>query len=297
MPNEIRTVAFIGLGKMGSPMAANVARAGFELTVYNRTPEKMQPLLALGAKPASSARHAAQHADVVITNLMDDASVRSVVSGAEGLVSGLSAGAVHIGTTTNSPTLASELASLHRDHGSHYVAAPVLGRPEAAAEKRLVALVAGDPQIVERCRPLFSSFAATVTYLGAEPRTANSAKLAVNYFVISLIDLMGDVYAWAEKSGVSTEVIAGFLRNFLGHPGLQAYAAKVRARDFAEGGFELKGGLKDVDLMLAAAEEIALPLPHAAILRDKFAEGLRRGMEREDWSAITEVTRARAGIA
>jgi 3-hydroxyisobutyrate dehydrogenase-like beta-hydroxyacid dehydrogenase len=296
MPHEIRNVAFVGLGKMGSAMAANIAKAGFELTVYNRTPEKMRPLLALGARAASSARDAARRADAVVTNLMDDASVRAVVSGAEGLIAGLRVGAVHIGTTTNSPALASELTSLHRGHGSHYVAAPVLGRPDAAAEKRLVALVAGDHEIVERCQPLFASFTATVTYLGPEPRAANSAKLAVNYFIVSLIDLMGEVYVWAEKTGVSTEVMAGFFRVFFGHPGIQAYAAKIRARDFADAGFELGGGLKDVDLMLAAAEEIALPLPHAAILRDKFTEALRRGMDHQDWSAIAEVTRARAGI-
>jgi 3-hydroxyisobutyrate dehydrogenase-like beta-hydroxyacid dehydrogenase len=296
MPHEIRNVAFLGLGKMGSPMAANIAKAGFELTVYNRTPEKLQPLLALGARAARSARDAAQRADAVVTNLMDDASVRAVVDGAEGLIAGLPAGAIHIGTTTNSPSLAEELTKLHRDHGSHYVAAPVLGRPDAAAEKRLVGLVAGDPEIVERCRPLLGTFTATLTYLGPEPRAANSAKLALNYFVVSLIDLMGEVYLWAEKSGVSPDVMSGFFQAFLAHPGLQAYAAKIHARDFAAAGFELAGGLKDVDLMLAAAEEIAMPLPHAAILRDKFAEALRRGMGHQDWSAITEVTRARAGI-
>ncbi len=294
MPHEIRNVAFVGLGKMGSAMAANIANAGFDLTVYNRTPEKMKPLIALGARAASSARDAASRADVVVTNLMDDASVRAVVNGAEGLMAGLRAGAVHIGTTTNSPALASELASLHRGHGSHYVAAPVLGRPDAAAAKRLVALVAGDQEIVESCRPLLASFTATATYLGPDPRAANNAKLALNYFIVSLIDLMGEVYAWAEKSGVSTEVMAGFFRVFLGHPGLQAYAEKIRARDFADAGFELAGGLKDVDLMLAAAEEIALPLPHAAILRDRFVEALRRGMERQDWAAVTEVTRGSA---
>ena len=92
-------------------------------------------------------------------------------------------------------------------------------------------------------------------------------------------------------------MMAGFFRVFLGHPGLQSYAAKIRARDFADPGFELAGELKEVDLMLAAAKEIALPLPHAAILRDRFVEALRRGMERQDWSAITEVTRVRAGIS
>src|SRR5262245_2231020 len=172
MPNEIRNVAFVGLGKMGSAMAANIVNAGFELTVYNRTPEKMQPLVALGARAASSARDAARRADVVVTNLMDDASVRAVVNGAEGLMAGLRSGAIRIGTTTNSPALAVELATLHRGHGSHYIAAPALGRPDAAAAKRLVALVAGEQKIVERCQPLLASFTGSVTFLGAEPRAA-----------------------------------------------------------------------------------------------------------------------------
>lgn len=296
MDSGLRSVAFVGLGKMGSAMAANVIRAGFEVVVYNRTPEKAEALLRQGARAAKSPREAAAAADAVVTNLMDDDSVRAVVEGSDGVAAGLGAGKVHVGTTTNSPALAMELAALHAARGSHYVSAPVLGRPDAAAAKRLVALVAGDRGTVERCRPLLESFAATVTYVGSEPRMANSAKLALNYFVVSLIDLMGEVYVLAEKSDVSPDAMAGFFRSVLAHPGLQAYAAHIRARDFSEAGFELKGGLKDVTLILEAASAAGVPLPHATVLRDKFQEAVRSGMAAKDWSAVTEVTRMRSGL-
>jgi 3-hydroxyisobutyrate dehydrogenase-like beta-hydroxyacid dehydrogenase len=296
MDSGIRSVAFIGLGKMGSAMAANVMRAGFDVVVYNRTPEKAQPLLRQGASAAGSAREAAAAADAVVTNLMDDASVRAVVEGPEGVAAGLREGKVHVGTTTNSPALATELAALHAGRGGHYVAAPVLGRPDAAAAKRLVALVGGDREIVDQCRPLLDSFAATVTYVGGEARMANSAKLALNYFVVSLIDLMGDVYVLAEKSDVSPDLMAGFFRAVLAHPGLQAYAAQIRARDFAEAGFELRGGLKDVNLILDAASAAGVPLPHADVIRDKFQEAVRSGMGEKDWAAVTEVTRTRSRV-
>jgi 3-hydroxyisobutyrate dehydrogenase-like beta-hydroxyacid dehydrogenase len=297
MGNELRSVAFVGLGKMGSAMAANVLRAGFDVVVYNRTREKMQPLVQQGAEAAKTPRAAAESADAVITNLMDDASVRAVVDGPDGVAAGLAAGKVHIGTTTNSPALATELVALHARRGGHYVAAPVLGRPDAAAAKRLVALVGGDRQIVDRCEPLLGAFTTTVTYVGPEPRMANSAKLALNYFVVSFIDLIGEVYALAERSDVSPDLMLAFFRAVIAHPGLQAYAAQIRARDFGDAGFELKGGLKDVELILQAATVAGVPLPHATVVRQKFQEAIGAGLAAMDWSAVTEVTRAHADLA
>lgn len=296
MSNAIRSVAFVGLGKMGAAMAANIAKAGFGLVVYNRTREKLSPFVALGARPADSPRAAAESADAVVTSLMDDASVRAVVDGDDGLLCGLTRGKIHLATTTNSPALATELARLHTERGAHYVAAPVLGRPDAAVAKRLVGFVAGDRTVVDRCGDLLAAFTATTRYFGAEPRLANSAKLAINYFVISLIDLIGDVYTLAEKSDVPVDAVAGIISSLFAHPGLQAYAAKIAARDFSDAGFELSGGLKDAELIVGAATAVGMRLPHAEIVRDKFDEAVRAGMRQLDWSAITELTRARAGL-
>jgi len=294
MAQAIRSVAFIGLGKMGSAMAAHVLDAGFELTVYNRTPTKAEPLVARGARPAPSPKQAAAAADAVVTNLMDDASVRAVTDGAEGLLAGLRPGSIHVGTTTNSPALATELARSHAARGCHYLAAPVLGRPDAAAARKLVTLAAGPPEAVERCKPLLESWSAAVTEFGDDPAVASSAKLCLNYFVVSLIDVIGEVFALADKSGVATEKINGFFQMMLAHPGLKAYAARIAERDFRDVGFELAGGLKDGNLILDAARAAGVPLGHAEVVCDKFREAVASGMGSEDWAAVTEITRRRA---
>jgi 3-hydroxyisobutyrate dehydrogenase-like beta-hydroxyacid dehydrogenase len=294
MTQGIRTVAFIGLGKMGAAMAARVLDAGFELTVYNRTAAKTEPLVARGARPVRSPREAAAEVDAVVTNLMDDASVRAVVDGAEGLLAGLRPGSIHVGTTTNSPALASELERSHAARGCHYLAAPVLGRPDAAAARKLVTLAAGPLQAVERCKPLLESWSAAVTDFGSDPAVASSAKLCLNFFVVSLIDVIGEVFALADKSGVAAERINGFFQMMLAHPGLKAYATRIAERDFRDVGFELVGGLKDANLILDAARAAAVPLGHAEVVCDKFREAAASGMGSQDWAAVTEITRRRA---
>jgi 3-hydroxyisobutyrate dehydrogenase-like beta-hydroxyacid dehydrogenase len=293
----IHRVAFIGLGKMGSAMAANVLEAGFELTLYNRTAGKADPLVARGARLARSPRQAAAEADAIVTNLMDDASVRAVVDGADGLLAGLRPGSVHVGTTTNSPALATELARSHQTRAGHYLAAPVLGRPEAAAARKLITLAAGPQEASERCRPLLESWSAAVTDFGPEPAVANSAKLCLNYFVVSLIDVIGEVLTLADKSGVAVDKLNGFFQMMLAHPGLKAYAARIADRDFRDVGFELAGGLKDGNLILDAARTVGVPVGHAEVVCEKFREAVRRGMGERDWAAVTEITRLRADRA
>jgi len=294
MSQAIRTVAFIGLGKMGAAMAAHVLEAGFELTVYNRTAAKAEPLVARGARAATSPRAAAAQADAVVTNLMDDESVRRVVDGPDGLLAGLPSGSIHVGTTTNSPALAAELARSHAASGCHYLAAPVLGRPDAAAARKLVTLAAGEPEVFARCKPLLESWSAAVTDFGADPAVASSAKLCLNFFVVSLIDVIPEVFALAEKSGVATEKIKGFLQMMLAHPGLKTYAARIAERDFRDVGFELAGGLKDGNLILDAARAADVPLGHAEVVCDKFREAMASGMGSQDWAAVTEITRRRS---
>jgi 3-hydroxyisobutyrate dehydrogenase-like beta-hydroxyacid dehydrogenase len=294
MSQAIRKVAFIGLGKMGSAMAGHLLDAGFELTVYNRTAAKTEPLVARGARPARSPRHAAAHVDAVVTNLMDDASVRAVVDGAEGLLAGLRPGSIHVGTTTNSPALAKELERSHGERGCLYVAAPVLGRPDAAAARKLVTLAAGLPEGIERSKPLLETWSAAVTEFGADPAVASSAKLCLNFFVVSLIDVIGEVFALADKSGVATETINAFFQMMLAHPGLKTYATRICQRDFRDVGFELAGGLKDANLILDAARAAAVPLGHAEVVCEKFREAAASGMGLQDWAAVTEITRRRA---
>lgn len=295
MSEDLR-VAFIGLGKMGAGIARNIQKAGFALTVYNRTASKTQPFVEAGATMAASAREAAAGADVVLTSLMGDESVRAVVEGSEGVLAGLSPGAIHVGTSTISPACATELARLHAAHGSKYIAGPVLGRPDMAEAGELRTFVAGDKDAIARCSALFEAYSQMVVPVGTEPSVANAVKISINYMVASVIELMGQAYAFGEKSGIAAPYLALIMKTLFPQPQIQEYAERIQARKFEPGGFAMTAGLKDVDLFLKAAGDLRVALPYANIVRDKLLTALAHGMEERDWSGIYEITRQQAGL-
>lgn len=251
-------VAFIGLGKMGSAIAGNIARRGFDLTVWNRSPGKMDPLLALGARPAASAKDAAQGNDLVITSLMDDRSVLETLEGKDGVFAGMRPGSIHLCVTTISPSLAMDLAARHKAHGTLYVSGPVMGRPDVAAAGQLLTYLAGDPAAISSVIPVAEAFSQTVRVVSARASDANTVKLGINYSIVSLIELMGEVYAFTEKNGIDAAILKDFYQTVLAHPGLKQYAANILARNYPAGGFAMSGGLKDVKLMLDSAAQSGL---------------------------------------
>ena len=289
-------VAFIGLGNMGTGMASNIAKAGYKLTVWNRTADKTEPLVALGARASSSPADAVSGADIVITSLMDDKSILDNLEGESGFLAAMAPGSVHVCVTTISPQLADSLSSRHEKHGTRFVAAPVLGRPDASAGGSLIALLAGDEEAIKNATPVINSFASTVIPLG--PKTSHAAvlKLCLNYAVISNIELMGEIYACADKAGLSLEMIEGFFKIIYGFPVLHMYAEKLRTRDFSDGGFRMTGGLKDVQLMLDSAVKLGTTFDIGKVIEGKMLEGIDSGYQHLDWSAIYEVTRGRAGL-
>jgi 3-hydroxyisobutyrate dehydrogenase-like beta-hydroxyacid dehydrogenase len=292
----MKRVAFIGLGKMGAGMASNILEAGFCLSVYNRTVSKMKPLVDKGATAASTPREAAINADVAITCLFDDQSVLDVVNGEDGLLAGLKQGSIHIGTTTVSPKLAGKLAELHRKRGTSYVAAPIGGRPDAAEAGRLRTFVAGNPEDIEKCKPLFAAYTTAIINMGEDHSLANSMKLCLNYTAVSIIELMSHVYAFADKSGLDLTLVNEMFHGIFANPELQMYAAKIRKRNFDKSGFDLMAGLKDVQLMLEASTDIHAALSYANIIKDKLLLAVSNGMQRKDWSAIYEISRLQAGL-
>lgn len=296
MSEECLKVAFIGLGRIGAAIAHNILKAGFDFTVYNRTAAKMDPFIEQGATGTSSPREAAAGADVVLTCLMDDKSVLDNVTGKNGILAGLRPGGIHIGTTTISPGCAAQLAELHTAHGSYYLAGPVVGRPHHAETGQLLTYVAGDPEAIAKCTHLFNAYNRETTNVGPDHKVANSVKLAINYTVISLVELMGEVYAFAEKSGVDLLIVNQAIEMILDHPAMREYAKRIRMRNFDEAGFELISGFKDVQLMLQASTDTRAPLNYANIIREKFLTAISYGMEYRDWSAIYEITRMNAGL-
>ena len=297
MAGAIERVACIGLGRMGAGIARNIQKGGFRLVVYSRTAAKAEPLVQAGARRAGSAREAVAGADVVVTSLMDDRSVLDALEGPDGVLAGLSRDAIHIGATTVSPRCAREVAALHAAHGSRFVAAPVLGRPDVAEAGQLHTFVAGDPDAIARCEPVLQAYTAGVLNLGPNPAVASSLKLAVNYILSVGIDLMGQVYAFAEKSGIDANLMGQVMATLFASPALPGYSDRIRDRAFDEVGFALPAGLKDVDLFLDASAEARAPLPFAAIVRDHVVAALARGLEHKDWSAVSEIARVNAGLA
>jgi 3-hydroxyisobutyrate dehydrogenase-like beta-hydroxyacid dehydrogenase len=297
MRREGTVVACIGLGRMGAGIARNIQRAGFTIRVYNRTAAKMQPFADEGATAAKSPKDAAAGADVVVTNLMDDTSVLETVTGANGILAGLGPDGIHVDTTTISPPCARQLAELHAKHGSRYVAGPVVGRPDVAARGELRTFLGGDAGAIEACRPVVDTYTSLAINLGEDPGVASSMKLAVNYLGMATVELMGQVFAFGEKSGISPDMLNLVMGAFFGQPALQEYAQLIRGRSFGDPGFTLSGALKDVELMLQAASDTRAPLPFGSILRDKLLTAAARGMEDLDWAAVSEISRIQAGLA
>lgn len=289
-------VTVIGLGNMGSGIAGNVQRAGYELSVWNRTPSKMEPFVHEGALGCRTIQDAVNDADIVITSLMDDESILHATEGEGGMISALKPGAIHAGTTTISPDCANRLADIHKTHGSYYVSACVVGRPDAAEAGTLLTLLAGDKEIIEQTAKVCEAFSENIMKLPGKPSQANIMKLSINYTAISIIELMSEVYTFCEKAGLELKYMSNFYTNILNHPALKMYASKLVDRSFEDGGFAMSGGRKDVGLMLAASESEGVDFAIARIIRDKMDDAIDSGMETMDWSAIHEITRERAGM-
>jgi 3-hydroxyisobutyrate dehydrogenase-like beta-hydroxyacid dehydrogenase len=284
-------VAVIGLGKMGSGLAHNIQKNGFELVVFNRTASKAQVFCERGACQAKTPREAAALVSIVLTCLMDDASVHEAVTAPDGILAGLSPGSIHLCATTISPDMAGELTELHRKHGSHFVSGCVVGRPDAAQAGELITLMAGDKDSVERCKPVCATYSGTTLVLGEEPGLANHTKLSVNYFVVSSLELMGQIYAYGDAVGMDREFYANLFDASFANPTLRMYARKIRDKAFqGDVGFELTGGLKDVRLMLAASNATSRSLDYAPVIMGKMEKAIALGWAQSDWSVFTELS-------
>ena len=286
---------FIGLGNMGLPMARNLLKAGHEITVYNRTRERAESLLAEGAAIADQASDACA-SDVMITMLADDRALRAVVLDGQ-LIPRLSPGAVHISMSTISVELAQELTRTHAEAGSQFISAPVFGRPEAAEAAKLAVVAAGPARTIEKCQPLFDAMGQRTFVVGEEPSNANTVKLTGNFLILCVIESLGEAYALLRKSGVEPERFLEIMTSTLfAAPVYKTYGNLIAKEQFLPAGFKLSLGLKDVTLVLAAAADARAPMPVASLVRDHILAAIARNGEDLDWSSFSKISAENAGL-
>ena len=290
-------VGFIGLGHMGAPMARNLLKAGHRVTVYNRTHGKAEALAREGAQVADKVADACR-GDVLITMLADDAAVERVVFGEDGALHALRRGAIHISMSTISVALSDRLAEAHDKAGQGYVAAPVFGRPEAAAAAKLFIIAAGADATLSHCDQLFNALGQETFVISAKPSDANIVKLTGNFLIASVLESLGEAFALVRKAGIDPQRYLNILTNTLfSAPVYRTYGSIIAEQKIPADGFKMSLGLKDMRLALAAADARTVPMPVASLVRDHFMEGVAQGEGDADWSALGLLAARRAGLA
>ncbi|ORW30857.1 6-phosphogluconate dehydrogenase [Mycobacterium paraense] len=288
-------IGFIGLGNMGQGMAANLVGAGHRVTVYNRSPDKAEALVQRGATAARTVAEACR-AEVVFTMLADDRAVEAVTLGPDGIAASLPAGSTHVSSSTISVALSERLAAAHAEAGQRYASAPVFGRPEAASAAKLFVIAAGAPEVLQPLSPLFDAIGQRTFVVSEQPPTANLVKLSGNFLLASAIETISEAVALVSKAGVDRQQYVDILTSTLfAAPAYQTYGGLIARQEFEPAGFAASLGLKDVRLVLAAGEQLQVPLPVASLLRDRFLTLVATGGGHLDWSALATLAARDAG--
>jgi 3-hydroxyisobutyrate dehydrogenase-like beta-hydroxyacid dehydrogenase len=299
-PPVMGEIGFIGLGHMGTAMAANLAAAGRRVIAYVRRPDQIGKLEALGLRPTMDIGDLLD-CEVVISMLPDDDTVREVVFGRsdddlDGLAAGLMPGAIHLSMSTISTAAAALLASEHARHGQGYVAAPVFGNPDAAKARQLFIVAAGVPADIERCRPILDALGQRTFVIGADPQDANLVKLLGNMMSATALEMLGEVVAVIRKRGLDPQPFIELMTSTMfGGRAHKIYGDKIARQDYAAG-FVLPLVLKDVRLALAEAEKASVPMPSVSVVRDRLITGIARGYGELDWTALGLIAAEEAGL-
>lgn len=290
-------VGFIGLGRMGTPMATRMLQAGHELVIYNRTPGKGVELADAGARVADSVADAARDREVVVTMVADDGALREVALTPGGIREALPAGAVHLAMGTHSVSAIRDLAAAHAESSQALVAAPVMGRPDAAAAGQLLVAAGGPPEAVDKVQPLVSAVSRAMVKAGTRPESGSALKLANNFLLGCAIEVMGEAFSLVRRYDVDPEalyqVMVGGLFDAVAY---QGYGRIIVDQAYDHVGFTTELGLKDANLVLAAAEEARLPLPSANVWRDRLLGAIAHGDGARDWAVVAREQARAAGL-
>lgn len=290
-------IGFIGLGNMGQPIARNLISVGHQLTVYNRTLSVAEEFAAkYDTKFATSPKEAAKNADILITILANDRAVESVMFGTEipGAIEALNPDTIHVSMSTISVALSKKLAQIHNNN---YIAAPVFGRPEAAEEAKLWVVAGGTESKIEQCLPVLNAISQGVFQLDGNPWNANVVKLTGNFLIAAMLESLGEAFTLVKKLGIAPEDFLEIVNTSLFKSPIYANYGNIMAQEkYQPAGFQLNLGLKDIKLVMEAAEEINVPIPIASLVRDRFLNAIATGKGDLDWAVIAKVSEENAGI-
>ena len=199
--------------------------------------------------------------------------------------------------STISVAFSDRLAEAHRNAGQAYVAAPVFGRPEAAAAAKLFVVAAGPETELARCQPLFDAIGQRTFVVGDKPSSANLVKLSGNFLLAAMIECLGEAFALTRKGGIDPHLYLEILTSTLfSAPAYKTYGTIIAAQKYEPAGFKMSLGLKDIRLALAAADALATPMPVASLVHDHFLSGVAQGAGDSDWSALARLAAANAGL-
>jgi 3-hydroxyisobutyrate dehydrogenase-like beta-hydroxyacid dehydrogenase len=284
-----QNIGFIGLGNLGAPIAMNLIDSGHTLYVYNRTASKTAPLAAKGAIVCDNISSLAKQCKLVFSIVSDDASLKNICDGENGLLNNLQKESIHISMSTILPQTAKDLAALHEQHEQHYIASPVFGRPEAAAAKKLNFTISGSEKIRKQIEPLLKNAGAlNVWDFGDDITAANTVKLCGNFLIASALEAIGESINLAKKSGVDAQQMWNMLSQTLFNtPVYLNYSNIILQEKFEPAAFTMKLGLKDLNLVLQQAESANQTMPLASLLQKNMQQIINNGKGNIDWSAVS----------
>jgi 3-hydroxyisobutyrate dehydrogenase-like beta-hydroxyacid dehydrogenase len=291
-------VGFIGLGRMGSGMARRIAGAGHDLAVYDIVASQMAALAGAGARPAASVADVCRDRDVVVTMLVDDASVTDVAMRSGGLCDSLPRGAIHLAMGTYGVAAIRAMTSAHAERGQTLVAAPVLGRPDLAAAGQLGIVTGGPDDAVRRVAPLLDAMGRRTFRAGTAPEAATAIKLANNLVLGCAMVAMAEGFSLVRKYGVEPQVLYEVMTDglFAGSPAYTGYGRTMVDRSWDTAGSPITVGLKDANLIQAAADLAKVPLPALNVYRDRLLGAVAHGDGDKDQAALLREQERACGL-
>jgi 3-hydroxyisobutyrate dehydrogenase-like beta-hydroxyacid dehydrogenase len=290
-------VGFIGLGRMGQGMGQRILGGGHDLVVYNRTRDKTAELAKTGAHVAGSVADACRDREIVITMVVDDAALHEVTLGPKGIRESISPDTIHVAMGTHSAGAIQALAAAHAEKGQTLVAAPVLGRPDAAAAGQLVIVAAGPVDAIRRAQPVFDVMGRKTFEAGSKPESALAIKLANNFVLGCAVETMAEAFSLVRKYGVQPQVFYDVITEGLfAAPAYKVYGKLIVDQAFDRPGFTSVLGLKDIKLALAAGELAKVPLPSGSVVRDRLIGAIAHGDGEKDWAVLAREQARACGL-